>query len=115
MSLQAKVGAFTVAGLMILIGMIYSLGDIKLGAEKQYDISVNFKQAIGLKPNADVCMAGFKVGKVKNIVLEVDHVRVDMGINEGYKIPRGSNFSINTVGSSFSGTLANWLCSTNLS
>lgn len=98
MSLQAKVGAFTVAGLMILIGMIYSLGDIKLGAEKQYDISVNFKQAIGLKPNADVCMAGFKVGKVKNIVLEVDHVRVDMGINEGYKIPRGSNFSITSDG-----------------
>lgn len=98
MSLQAKVGAFTVVGLMILIGMIYSLGDIKLGAEKQYDISVNFKQAIGLKPNADVCMAGFKVGKVKNIVLEVDHVRVDMGINEGYKIPRGSNFSITSDG-----------------
>ena len=98
MSLQAKVGAFTVAGLMILIGMIYSLGDIKLGAEKQYDISVNFKQAIGLKPNADVCMAGFKVGKVKNIVLEVDHVRLDMGINEGYKIPRGSNFSITSDG-----------------
>ena len=98
MSLQAKVGAFTVAGLMILIGMIYSLGDIKLGAEKQYDISVNFKQAIGLKPNADVCMAGFKVGKVKNIVLEVDHVRVDMGINEGYKIPRGSSFSITSDG-----------------
>ena len=98
MSLQAKVGAFTVAGLMILISMIYSLGDIKLGAEKQYDISVNFKQAIGLRPNADVCMAGFKVGKVKNIVLEVDHVRVDMGINEGYKIPRGSNFSITSDG-----------------
>lgn len=98
MSLQAKVGAFTVAGLMILIGMIYSLGDIKLGAEKQYDISVNFKQAIGLKPNADVCMAGFKVGKVKDIVLEVDHVRVDMGIGESYKIPRGSNFTITSDG-----------------
>lgn len=98
MSLQAKVGAFTVAGLIILIGMIYSLGDIKLGAEKQYSISVNFKQAIGLKQNADVCMAGFKVGKVKDIVLEVDHVRVDMGIGESYKIPRGSNFTITSDG-----------------
>lgn len=98
LSLQAKVGAFSIAGIIMLLGMVFGLSDIKLGNSDHYRLSVNFHQVIGLKPQAAVCYAGINVGSVESIDLAGDHAQVNMLIDSKVKIPRQSKFSITADG-----------------
>lgn len=46
--------------------------------------SANFSEAAGLKPDAEVRVAGVKVGNVKAVELDGDKVRVDMQVNQAW-------------------------------
>lgn len=46
--------------------------------------SANFSEAAGLKPDAEVRVAGVKVGNVKSVELDGDKVRVDMQVNQAW-------------------------------
>lgn len=98
MSIQAKVGAFSIAGLILMLGMFFGLSDMKLGNTDYYKLSVGFPQAIGLTPGASVCYAGIQVGEVEHIELQPDKVVVHMKIDTKVKIPRNSQFSITAEG-----------------
>ncbi|MDQ6874825.1 MAG: MCE family protein [Actinomycetota bacterium] len=45
-----------------------------------------FREAAGLKPKAEVRIAGVKVGKVTGVGLEGDHVRVDFRVDSGVQL-----------------------------
>ncbi|MBE8953292.1 MAG: MCE family protein, partial [Quinella sp. 1Q7] len=64
MSVEAKVGAFTVGGLMLLGGATAGLGDFHFGPSNDYTIYAGFKQVVGLQPQSDVRLSGVLVGKV---------------------------------------------------
>lgn len=53
-----------------------------LGAGVIY--SANFSEAAGLKPDAEVRVAGVKVGNVRSVELDGDKVRVDMQVNQAW-------------------------------
>ncbi|MBR3051353.1 MAG: MCE family protein, partial [Selenomonadaceae bacterium] len=94
MSVEAKVGAFTVGGLMLLGGAAAGLGDFHIGGSDDYTLYAGFKQVVGLQQQSDVRLSGVLVGKVTQITTEGTGVTVTMAINEDAKIPKQSKVMI---------------------
>lgn len=98
MSVEAKVGAFTVGGLMLLGGATAGLGDFHFGGDDDYVVYAGFKQVVGLQPQSDVRLSGVLVGKVIKIANEGTGVTVTMKIEDEVKIPKQSKVSIASSG-----------------
>lgn len=98
MSVEAKVGAFTVGGLMLLGGAAAGLGDFHLGGSDDYTLYAGFKQVVGLQQQSDVRLSGVLVGKVTQITPEGTGVTVTMAVNPDAKIPKQSKVSITSSG-----------------
>ena len=98
MSLEAKVGAFTVGGLMLLGGATAGLGNFHFGPSDDYTLYAGFKQVVGLSPQSDVRLSGVLIGKVTKIANEGTGVTVTMDINQDVKIPKQSKVSISSSG-----------------
>ena len=58
MSVEAKVGAFTLAGLALLAAVIVMLSGFKLDNGKGYKLYAGFKQVIGVEPQSLVRLSG---------------------------------------------------------
>ncbi len=71
LSFEVKVGIFILGGLIILILMIFSIGDIYL-IRPGYHIKTIFNFANGIAMNAPVRLAGIEVGEVDGIRLYYD-------------------------------------------
>ncbi|MBR7024408.1 MAG: MCE family protein [Selenomonadaceae bacterium] len=98
MSVEAKVGAFTVGGLMLLGGATVGLGDFHFGGSNDYTLYAGFKQVVGLQPQSDVRLSGVLVGKVTKIANEGTGVTVTMEVHDDAKIPKQSKVSISSSG-----------------
>ena len=98
MSVEAKVGAFTVGGLMLLGGATAGLGDFHFGGSNDYTLYAGFKQVVGLQQQSDVRLSGVLVGKVTSIATEGTGVTVTMAINDDAKIPKQSKVTIASSG-----------------
>ena len=98
MSVEAKVGAFTVGGLMLLGGAVAGLGDFHLGSGDETIIYAGFKQVVGLQQQSDVRLSGVLIGKVTKIANEGTGVTVTMAIDPDVKIPKQSKVSISSSG-----------------
>lgn len=97
LSTEAKVGAVTLIGFLLLAYMVIHLGDFSFG-EKGYPLKAVFGQVNGLKEGNVVRYAGVEVGRVTLVRTAPDGVEVQMRINPGVKIPEGSKFAIGTDG-----------------
>ncbi|MDR3592282.1 MAG: MlaD family protein [Negativicutes bacterium] len=97
LSTEAKVGAVTLVGILLLAYMIIHLGDFSFG-EKGYPLKAVFSQVSGLKEGNVVRYAGVDVGRVTTVRTTPEGVEVVMHINPGVKIPEGSRFAIGTDG-----------------
>ena len=94
MSAEAKVGAFTLGGLGLLLAVILFFGGLRLGGSHDYTLYAGFGRAVGLNPEAQVLLSGVPVGQVQDIVSDGRGVTVSMTIHDGVKIPRGSSITI---------------------
>ena len=54
MSNEAKVGAFTLAGIVLLAGFLFGLSNFHLFGTKNYSLHIGFTEVIGLNPSAEV-------------------------------------------------------------
>ena len=97
MTIQAKVGAFTIAGLILLFGMILALSDFHFSASG-YNVYAVFPHVAGLNPGAKVCYAGLEAGSVEEIKQDGDKISVAMKIKNGMNIPRKSTVRITPEG-----------------
>ncbi|MEN6412095.1 MAG: MlaD family protein [Veillonellales bacterium] len=97
LSTEAKVGGFTLVGLILLAYMIIHLGNFNFG-EKGYPVQAVFSQVNGLKEGNLVRYNGVEVGRVKSVRVVPDGVAVTLMIHSDVKIPEGSKFSIGTDG-----------------
>ena len=99
-SLEAKVGAFTVGGMMLLGGSYAALSNVQLpfARDSNYLIYAGFHQVIGLEPESTVRLSGVPVGTVKNIANSGEGVVVTMSIRSETQIPRGSSATIASSG-----------------
>jgi phospholipid/cholesterol/gamma-HCH transport system substrate-binding protein len=98
MSREAKVGIFVVLGLVILMFFTFRVSKWGGVAAKGYKLTVDFENAAGLEPKANVKMAGVPVGKVEEIRLEGNRARLILRIDKGIQIPVDSMASIQTQG-----------------
>lgn len=97
LSTEAKVGAITLTGFILLAYMIMHLGGFTLG-EKGYPLNAVFSQVNGLKEGNAVRYAGVDIGRVQHIAVTPSGIEVQMFIKPGVKIPEGSKFTIKSDG-----------------
>ena len=97
MTMEAKVGAFTLAGLGLLLAAVLFFGGFSLKKGDTYTIYAGFHQVIGVNPQSDVMLSGVPVGKVRSVANDGGGVTVTMDISDGAKIPLKS---VVTIGSS---------------
>ncbi|EAX47469.1 Mammalian cell entry related domain protein [Thermosinus carboxydivorans Nor1] len=97
LSTEAKVGAVTIVGLFLLAYMIVHLGGFSF-SDKGYPVTVTFNQVSGLKEGNIVRYAGVEVGRVQEVAVVPEGVKVHLLINPGVKIPQGAQFTIGTDG-----------------
>lgn len=64
-AIEVKVGALVIFSLALLGVFIYLLGDFSFS--KGFELNVDFENAGGLKPGADVAIAGLNVGNVQGL------------------------------------------------
>lgn len=98
MSTEAKVGAFTVAGLALLVSAVLLLSGVSLGGSKGYALYVGFRQVVGIEPQSVVRLSGVPVGAVREVANDGGGVTVTMDIKGDVKIPRGSRVTIGSAG-----------------
>ena len=98
MSAAAKVGAFTIGGLMMLGAAIFTLGHFNFSSEDDTVFYANFKQVLGLAPQADVRLNGVPIGKVDDLVSDAKGVTAILRVNPEVKIPTDSKIMITSVG-----------------
>ena len=97
LSTEAKVGAITLTGFILLAYMIMHLGGFTLG-EKGYPLNAVFGQVNGLKEGNAVRYAGVDIGRVQHVAVTSSGIEVQMFIKPGVKIPEGSRFTIKSDG-----------------
>lgn len=98
MTNEAKVGAFTILGIIIFALVYVFLTGFHFSGNKMYGISVGFQQVLGLNPGANVCFAGVSVGEVTDISTEGSGVRVDLKLPSYLQMPKDSMITITSVG-----------------
>ena len=98
MSTEAKVGAFTLAGLALLTAAVLLLSGVSLGGSSGYALYAGFRQVVGIEPQSTVRLSGVPVGSVRSVANDGGGVTVAMDIKGDVKIPRGSRVTIGSAG-----------------
>ena len=93
------VGVYVLAGLAAIANLSLSVGGVSYMGPKGFVLYADFDEIGGLKPRAQVVIAGVKVGQVRSITLDRDYrARVDLDIDAGLKLPVDTTASIMTSG-----------------
>lgn len=96
------VGIFVLVGLLCVGYLAIKLGRMELFSSDGFTVSARFDSATGLRPGADVEMAGVPIGRVTGIRLDADPMHtqavVEMRLNENPHLSDDSMASIKTSG-----------------
>ncbi|MFQ5586013.1 MAG: outer membrane lipid asymmetry maintenance protein MlaD [Thermodesulfobacteriota bacterium] len=95
---EMTVGLFMVGGIVALIYLSITLGNVTLFGSNYYSATALFDSITGLRKGASVEVAGVRVGKVTEIRLENDMALVEMDIHKNVKLSDDSIASIRTKG-----------------
>ena len=99
-NVEVAVGLFMIIGFVSFAWLAVKLGDVSLFGEDNYGVKARFTSISGLKEGALVEIAGVKVGKVTNIVLDGEDYEavVSLNINRSVKLQDDIIASIRTAG-----------------
>lgn len=101
LNIQLIVGIFMIIGFFGFTYIAVKLGDLDvLNEQHTYTVKARFTSVSGLKPGADIEIAGVKVGKVANIKLDGKDYEavVNLTLNEGVEVQEDSTASVRTSG-----------------
>lgn len=98
MSAEAKVGAFTLLGIILFIASILFVGHFSLFQDSQMTITGKFDNVTGLKEGGGVSYSGVRVGKIERITVATDGVTVVLKVDKKTQIPVDSKFAIQSDG-----------------
>lgn len=100
MSKEATVGFFVLIGLICLGYLTIKLGKMELFNSDGYSVFATFTSVSGLKPGAEVDIAGVKVGRVKSIRLDnkLPRAIVELNINNNIHLTDDAIASVKTSG-----------------
>ena len=95
---EAKVGAFTIVGVVLFVLGIIFVGRIDVFAKPQMTITGDFAQVNGLKNGNQVKFSGVAIGTVSDIEITPSGVVVKMKIDDKTQIPSDSTFTLGSDG-----------------
>jgi phospholipid/cholesterol/gamma-HCH transport system substrate-binding protein len=96
--LESGVGLFLLVGMLCLAYLSFKLGDVEWFGSATYQVQAQFSNVGGLTENADVSMAGVKIGKVSAIELQNSHALVTLSIHNGVQLEEDAIAGIKTKG-----------------
>ena len=77
-SKEAAVGFFVMLGLVCVAYLTVKLGRMEVFHSEGYVLTASFNSVSGLRPGAEVEIAGVRVGRVKSIRLDDNESAVDI-------------------------------------
>ena len=98
---EAKVGAFTIVGVVLFVLGIIFVGRIDVFAKPQMTITGDFAQVNGLKNGNQVKFSGVAIGTVSDIEITPSGVLVKMKVDDKTQIPSDSTFTLGSDGFKF--------------
>jgi len=99
--IQMRVGIFVLVGLTTVGIMTVYLGRVGESMRRHYRLNAHFPNASGIKKGADVLHSGARVGRVAtspSILPDMKGVSIQLLVNQGVSIPKGSRFTISSSG-----------------
>ena len=98
--IEYAVGLFMIAGLLSLLWLAMELGGVAAVGNETYTLRARFVSASGLKPGADVELAGVVVGQVTRISYIADEyeAEVELVIAKDAKLQEDAIASIRSTG-----------------
>jgi len=98
--LELFVGVFLILGFLSFGWLALQLGEVPwLSQSRTYTIYAEFDNISGVKPGADIQVAGVVVGKVGDIVLSKDELaRAALRLDKAIKVPVDSIASVKSQG-----------------
>ncbi len=98
LSLEMVVGIFAIMGIVALGYLSIKLGKKEILGTDYYSVYADFGSISGLRENAEIEIAGVKVGSVGKIQLVDGMARVEMKIHKSVELPEDSIVSVKTRG-----------------
>ncbi len=95
---EAKVGAFTLAGLILCAVVLAQLSHLVLFGKDGYPLEAVFREVGGLSKGNIVRYSGVDVGRVDDVRVRGQEVAVRLKIDEDVEIPKNSQFTVETTG-----------------
>lgn len=99
---ETAVGIFVIIGILCISYMAIKLGKMEMFSPDGFPLSARFDSVSGLRPGADVELAGVPVGRVVSIRLDPDPLRtqaiVELNLNGNLHLADDSMASIKTSG-----------------
>lgn len=96
--MEAKVGLFTLVGIVAFALCIIFLGKMEVFASPKMQVTADFKSAGGIKEGSVVKLSGVSIGHVQDIDLGRDGVVVTMKLKKDVQIPDDSEFALESDG-----------------
>ncbi|MCU0560787.1 MAG: outer membrane lipid asymmetry maintenance protein MlaD [Desulfobacterales bacterium] len=99
-SVELGVGIFVLLGVLCIGYLTLRLGEVQVLGDKHYVLHARFKAVTGLRPGAQVEIAGVQVGQVDAITLDPKDLVaiVRLKIREGIQLQDDSIASVKTAG-----------------
>lgn len=97
--IEIIVGIFVFLGILSMAYMALKLGEVGGLGTSGYTLNARFQDAGGIRPGADVMIAGVIVGRVEKVALSGDdEAELVLRIQDGVRITRDAIASIRTKG-----------------
>ncbi|TLS69021.1 MCE family protein [Mariprofundus erugo] len=94
MNPHARLGAFVLASLLLLVFATGKIGEIAWPKQQNHMVEAEFSDLLGLDVQSPVRMAGVKIGVVSEILLRDNHAVVRIALNPDVKLPASTRASI---------------------
>lgn len=95
-STEAKVGAFSLLGIIVFAAIIIELNNVVLFGKSGFHVTGYFKEAEGIEPGNPIHYAGVEVGMVDKISVENGEAVLNLRFYKDAKVPKDADFSIQT-------------------
>lgn len=95
-STEAKVGAFSLLGIIVFAAIIIELSNVVLFGKSGFHVTGYFKEAEGIEPGNPIHYAGVEVGMVDKISVENGEAVLNLRFYKDAKVPKDADFFIQT-------------------
>lgn len=91
-STEAKVGAFSLLGIILFAAIVIELGNTVIFGKSGFHVTGYFKEAEGIEPGNPIHYAGVDVGMVDKISVENGEAVLRLRFYKDAQVPRDADF-----------------------